>query len=81
MDRDTLHQLGEKARAELLQDDEITWREAQLKDYGYDTSVRLQFDGQDEEELLKEERGGRRRRVMTTAGGAKPTERPHRTDR
>ena len=39
-------------RLEILQEDEVTWRAAQLKGYGYDTSVRLQYDGQDEEELV-----------------------------
>ena len=39
-------------RLEVLQDDEATWCAAQLKGYGYDTSVRTKCDGQDEDELI-----------------------------
>ena len=39
-------------RLEILQEDEVTWRAATMRGYGYDTSVRVQFDGADNEEWV-----------------------------
>ena len=39
-------------RLEILQEDEVTWRAAAVRGYGYDTSIRIRYDGQDEEEIV-----------------------------
>ena len=41
-----------ETRLGILQEDEVTWRPASVCGYGYDTSVRIEYDGQDEEELV-----------------------------
>ena len=39
-------------RLEILQEDETTWRSATVCGYGYDTSIRIKYDGQDEENMV-----------------------------